>query len=100
MTREVSYTVESLGFRAHVLRALGGSGYYVVSGRELLDGVRAVPRQFFDATWASQLIAAVPSVVCATVVSTVAGLRAGAGGGAASAQASRIRVRPPAPRRV
>jgi len=50
MRREVSYTVESLGstLRAQVLRALGVIGYYVVSGRELLDGVRAVLRRSFQ----------------------------------------------------
>jgi putative ABC transport system permease protein len=48
--------------RADVLAALG-SGYYVVSGREFLDGVRSVLRQFFHATWALQLIAALVGII-------------------------------------
>ena len=48
--------------RADVLGALGG-GYYVVSGREFLDGVRSVLRQFFHATWALQLIAALVGII-------------------------------------
>jgi putative ABC transport system permease protein len=49
--------------RADVLHALGGQGYYVVSGREFLDSVRAVLRRFFYATWALQLIAALVGII-------------------------------------
>lgn len=49
--------------QADVVRALGGSGYYVVSGREFLDSVRSVLRQFFYSTWALQLIAALVGII-------------------------------------
>jgi len=49
--------------RSDVLKALGGRGYYVVSGREFLDSVRSVLRQFFYATWALQLIAALVGII-------------------------------------
>jgi putative ABC transport system permease protein len=40
-----------------------GSGYYVISPREFLDGVRTVLGRFFLATWALQLVAALVGLI-------------------------------------
>src|SRR5262249_21337752 len=40
-----------------------GSGYYVISPREFLDGVRSVLGRFFLATWALQLVAALVGLI-------------------------------------
>jgi putative ABC transport system permease protein len=40
-----------------------GAGYYVITSREFLDGVRAALRRFFLASWALQLIAALVGVI-------------------------------------
>ncbi len=45
------------------LTARLGSGYYVISPREFLDGVRAVLGRFFLATWALQLVAALVGLI-------------------------------------
>jgi putative ABC transport system permease protein len=48
--------------RAAVLGRLGG-GYYVLTAGQFLDGVRSVLSQFFLATWALQLVAALVGVI-------------------------------------
>jgi putative ABC transport system permease protein len=40
-----------------------GPGYYAITTRQFLDGVRSVTRQFFLATWALQLVAALVGVI-------------------------------------
>jgi putative ABC transport system permease protein len=49
--------------RAAILTALGGSGYYVISARQFLDGVQAVLNSFFVATWALVAVAVLVAVI-------------------------------------
>ena len=50
------------GVRDQIMTRLG-SGYYVISPREFLDGVRTVLARFFLATWALQLVAALVGLI-------------------------------------
>lgn len=54
--------VQASGVRTAILAQLG-NGYYAITGREFLEGVRSVLRQFFVATWALQLTAALVGII-------------------------------------
>src|SRR5262249_61138500 len=47
----------------HAVLGRLGSGYYAVTARQFLDGVRAVLDRFFLATWALELVPALVGVI-------------------------------------
>jgi putative ABC transport system permease protein len=50
--------------RAAILARLGpGAGYYVLTGRDFLEGVRAIVHDFFAAAWVLVIVAALVGVV-------------------------------------